>query len=533
MARSAAVRFHVMVVFISVLALFNFNAYCFSLLGPFESWMTVANGFRQYGDIGGPMELGNEYRWNVPVVTYGFDKSFLDFFGTNGVAAVESAIKTINDLPPASGIFLTNYPAQGRRVNYQAEALSLVDLKSQTLALLLEQLGLAQPQRSIFNLRRWDASFGSLSNFGFFYAPEDSWPSAAVPKLIAERNYDPATFASSHSVNETLFSGLVYWSNPFTNQYPNFVRVAAYTIDPLANVNTAVADNSFKLIYESITPNDTIVFPAIPYDFALGLGGFYTGLTRDDVGGLRYLLSKKNVNFELLLHGVRGKINEAWRPGVEKIKFVRHPYETRYNWFPPQEYEFADNYIVSGRLLSQKVTRTVVQPDFIFYAGDTGEKVPFTSLYMRHGTASWINNASLNGGAAGAGPGVISPPIKITFHKLGPTISTYESIAPLTFDHAWGSFSGSANKPVVFPDHSKTHSQFSLRLRFFDSTTAAQITNHTWHLKMLVGTTAALQISTNQTDWTTLATVTNTGAVTEWYCYGRENPHKFFRVLAP
>ena len=43
-------------------------------------------------DIGGPMNLGEEYRWNVPIITYGFDEAFLNFFGTNGVLEVEKAI---------------------------------------------------------------------------------------------------------------------------------------------------------------------------------------------------------------------------------------------------------------------------------------------------------------------------------------------------------------------------------------------------------------------------------------------------------
>ena len=39
------------------------------------------------------MVLGEEYRWNVPVLTYAFDQSFLDYFGSNGVAAVEKAFQ--------------------------------------------------------------------------------------------------------------------------------------------------------------------------------------------------------------------------------------------------------------------------------------------------------------------------------------------------------------------------------------------------------------------------------------------------------
>ena len=54
-------------------------ARAFSPLGPYASWMDEAKSFRQTAlDIGGPMNFGEGYRWNVPVVTYGFDSSFLE-----------------------------------------------------------------------------------------------------------------------------------------------------------------------------------------------------------------------------------------------------------------------------------------------------------------------------------------------------------------------------------------------------------------------------------------------------------------------
>ena len=93
------------------------------------------------GDIGGPMNLGQEYRWNVPVLTYAFDASFFDYFGSNGVAAVESAINIFNSLPGVWELSVSNYPLAATSLNYQAQAQGLLDLKSQTLASLLEQLG--------------------------------------------------------------------------------------------------------------------------------------------------------------------------------------------------------------------------------------------------------------------------------------------------------------------------------------------------------------------------------------------------------
>ncbi len=68
----------------------------FSLLGPYAPWMTTNLSYHQPGDIGGPMDLHEGYRWNLPTLTYGFDQSFLDYFGQDGVAAVEEAIQILN-----------------------------------------------------------------------------------------------------------------------------------------------------------------------------------------------------------------------------------------------------------------------------------------------------------------------------------------------------------------------------------------------------------------------------------------------------
>jgi hypothetical protein len=66
-------------------------ASAFSLLGPFAAWQ---DDLKMYvaGNIGGPMNLGEEYRWNLRTVYYAYDESFLNYFGSNGVAAIEAAI---------------------------------------------------------------------------------------------------------------------------------------------------------------------------------------------------------------------------------------------------------------------------------------------------------------------------------------------------------------------------------------------------------------------------------------------------------
>src|SRR5258705_9440436 len=81
-------------------------ANAFSLLGPLSTpataWQIRDIGFSLPGDIGNPMGTGEEYRWNVPKITYAFDSTFLDFFGQQGVDAIESGIAAINEVGAVS-----------------------------------------------------------------------------------------------------------------------------------------------------------------------------------------------------------------------------------------------------------------------------------------------------------------------------------------------------------------------------------------------------------------------------------------------
>jgi len=163
-------------------------ARAFSLIGPYASWMDEAKSFRQPDlDIGGPMNFDEGYRWNVPVLTYGFDASFLEYFGSKGVAEVERAIDVFNRLPPASQLDPTDYPTQVIRVNSQAASQGLIDLKSVTMFLLIEHLGLAETERFTFCLRN------SLQTAGGFQ------------DLVIQRNFDPITLQPSSNLNDTAF----------------------------------------------------------------------------------------------------------------------------------------------------------------------------------------------------------------------------------------------------------------------------------------------------------------------------------------
>jgi hypothetical protein len=243
------------------------GAFGFSLLAPYADWMQVSNGYRFPDDIGGPVAISEGYRWNVPVLTYGFDPSFLKHFGSSGVAAVEQAVQIINDLPPASSISLPDYPIYAMRVNYLATSQQLFDLESATLVLLVEQMGLAQPIRSIFTLRRWDPFF--ISN-----PVSPSWPPGTIPNYVVERNFDPETLLPSHTVNIGEQIGVVQGGYRAADAY------------------------EFQ-----INPNEFVEAVAQRYLYA---GYHWNGLTRDDVGGLRFLFSSNNIKYEILLPDVHG-----------------------------------------------------------------------------------------------------------------------------------------------------------------------------------------------------------------------------------
>lgn len=495
--------FLVTVIGIAVFGTWKGNA--FALLGPVEPWMQPTNGLAMPGDIGGPMCISNQYRWNVPVVTYGFDKSFVSFFGTNGVAAVESAVQILNNLPPASQIAFTNYPFNSVSENLTAESQNLIDLKSWALPLLLEHMGLADPVRYIFVLKQWNPVFTEYST------PYD-WPDWVYPDYISERNFDPQTLAPSQNVNITQYTAEI-------SIYGDRNIISPISVDPNADTYTAVADY-----------NDGGSGSAFS-------GAFYTGLTYDDVGGLRYLLSTNTIAYESLLPGVTGVgtnansfVNGAWRPGVDKITFIPQPMDCSSGTFQPMTNYYTDTYITNGVWMQQQLARVITKPDFLFCASDLKYNVAAFPIADRTGTTNWVNNAAHNGNPGGDGPGVIQPPVKIEFEKIG---AWYEgsgsSVQPYFFQQYWSSFDGSTNPPVVYPIPQSGTNQLTVRL-WFSSTTENLQKSFDWKPCSLWGTQYAMQTSPDLVNWTTLFTVTNNGSVCT-FVDGPSGTSQFFRLL--
>jgi hypothetical protein len=293
------------------------TAWGFALLGPLptypglpatddDSWQIPLLGYDlQYlnlgvpgggvwlGDIGGPKNFGEEYRRNVPVLYYAYDASFggVDdgFFGAEGEAAADQAFAIMNGLPSADNIDPSQFPFQSQTFNYQAMGAYLTDLKSVTLHLLVEQLGLTEPERYTWTLHERDVG--------------PKCPLTTV-YLVVQRNFDPTPSPLNQLQYSTYVNNVLY--TYFIEENcgpPPTIPWAAITVprpqDPLAVTYTAVAANNEagEWTEEAIDPNNSnnqLLF----WSGGLQIGGFYTGLTSDDVGGLRYLMRTNNVNYE-------------------------------------------------------------------------------------------------------------------------------------------------------------------------------------------------------------------------------------------
>ena len=116
-------------------------------------------------DLGGPKELKRFFRWNTPYLTYSFDLSFVQYFGIEGMDAVNEAFRVVNDFfepedKSYSGVssmdfardgFLSNYNTAW--VNTTAQNEQIIDIKSIVLGMVVNHLGVGNPHRYGFTIR--------------------------------------------------------------------------------------------------------------------------------------------------------------------------------------------------------------------------------------------------------------------------------------------------------------------------------------------------------------------------------------------
>jgi hypothetical protein len=252
------------------------GAHAFSLLGPIgaDTWQTTEIGFfvnPPREDVGGPKNLGEEFRRNTPVLYYACDANFLDYFGSNGLAEVDKAFAVYNTLTNVSLYSgdLTEIPLESRRGNFVAASMGVLDLKSTVMTLIVEQYGLADSVRYVWNLH------------DRFLAPNTTCP-FGEEYLVVQRNFDP-TIATSITQMKT-------------SAYVNDV-LYDYQIHDYCSLPPGVQDALSEAVEISVDPDADQRGP-VASTASPSSGVFLTGLTRDDVGGIRYLLSKNNMNVE-------------------------------------------------------------------------------------------------------------------------------------------------------------------------------------------------------------------------------------------
>lgn len=449
----------------------------FSLLGPSASWMNTRLGYADPllnmdwpeggagAANGGPMNLGEEYRFNIPVVTFGFTPQFLNYFGVRGVAEVEKAVAIMNALPSMDTIDINQYPLESQRINHRAQSLFLVDVKSFALSALVNHLGLADPTRFVYTLRNRSTTQTS-TNY-----------------IVIKRNFDPETWDYSSFINGQLWT----YTQIIDEAAPGASFVNVQPVDPLALggiINSPVASG--------INGNDM-----------LQVGGFWTGLTRDDVGGLRYIYRRNNFNVEnaptnsaragigavtsggtdspwvvpifgtnatgtAIPGGNTNFVDLSLRAGIGKVRFERLRSESGLGNFISNSVAFVDRFITNGVERQQTLVRSQIVPDILFDAGDLQAGEATAGLFS-HGTASITWN-STGDGTTTFGPGTIppsvggTPSLSLTFQTVGPSINNgilngvffVSEANSLGENFRWGSFDGSTEEPFVYPNNANT-----------------------------------------------------------------------------
>jgi hypothetical protein len=397
--------------------------------------MTPRLGYRELAG-GGPVQPEEAYRWNLPVVTYGFDPDFVATFGETGVQAVESALdhlRALPDLGAADATLLDAFSTRPYRVNLMAQQRGLVDLRSVALAAVVQHLGLASPERYAWCLR----SFRKTE--------------AGDEFSVIQRNYAPLTGKPSAEVN-----GVAFGYNISTPPAPE----PADAVESPENLDRPSRSTAAGF-------NDFPAGPAQPSP----LGSFLTGLSRDDIGGLASLWATNRVVWEELPADCAAApeapplVRGAPRPGVGRIEWRRQVWSADGPGWIPLVITFTDRFL-NPESVSQTVVRTVVEPDIVFrvttnrfgplYLLPTGGNVS-EQWVTTPDTSRWINRSAENGRPTKAGPGQIPPGASIAFNAS--PANTVQMLSTLTPPQGpqWndlprlGIFDGGPTPPTPLP----------------------------------------------------------------------------------
>ncbi|HJO52921.1 MAG TPA: hypothetical protein QF373_00320, partial [Verrucomicrobiota bacterium] len=302
--------------FIALLLLLGFftKTHAFVLLGPVATQeQTLTFGGTPVAsanisdDLGGPKQLDEFYRWNTPDLTYGFDQSFVQFFGQEGINAVDDAMRAINDyfIPEDGsyrGVSSLNLAKHGFGGNFNTAWLNstaanenLIDIKSLTLGMMVNYLGLGNPYRYAFT-----ATNSLVPNTN---------TSGAIFSVVL-KNFDPITLAKSDTINGVQYSYRLIHDQP-AGSVANAATVGAMTLDmeEFTSDSSGNAYSSVSAIVDAFYGNTDLIWTDVPslfnfgvyYDGINSMGGMYQprhALTHDDAGGLKYLYSTNTIAME-------------------------------------------------------------------------------------------------------------------------------------------------------------------------------------------------------------------------------------------
>jgi len=478
--------------FFSLLVFFvSIRCGAFALLGPLQSWQIPILGYDIRDEVGGPQNLGEEYRWNVPVITYAFDSSFVEFFGTNGERAVEEALGMITNAL-GGGVstlspLLEEFPLRGKNRNQRAAMLNLLDLKTYALGFILEEMGLAGPEKNSWVLRGRSitADTPPVTNY-----------------LRITRNFDPIDFAPTSYVNGVFYTSEVIQISFNPEAYDAF----EFPADPTKPYLTSAA---------------SIIAGYGPGGFPHGgaeAGEYFSSLTRDDVGGLRYLLSTNNVNMEDILPDITGVgstsiVHAAPRPGLNKISFQRF---SKSDGTLNNTNTYLDTFLRDGIPQQQQLRRTSIQPDITFFASDLGTCESFDTEHRFSRRADWLNGIDTDG------PGIIKPGIQIIFGKIG--LGPH----PESYNPRWGSFDDSTSIEI-FPAGPSYQIPNTFRLTPLTNETNSQFL---WELNGIAGVDYRIEKSDDLQLWTSITNINATnGTFSFQFESSRSNSNSFYRAL--
>ena len=294
------------------------------------------------------------------------------------------------------------------------------------------------------------------------------------------------TFANLYTVNyvNNGWTAIPMANLPTTNNGHVMAQIVTESIGFITKPYMPVDST---VVLDEITPSHLFATNAIVGDFFIlpaglcGVGGLKslinpppvstaaavltssTNATTTNAASFTQTLLVQVTNRTFLANGITcGADVAALRQGIDKITLVRRDYDsllgTLYN---PITNEY-DLYAVSNNaVVGQRVQRVVTQPDFVFTAGDLASG-PNNNPFLRSQFSRTFNWDIAHIPAGLFGPGTIIGPTTVVLDNSGPlqanpaglvdTNGFLNSSAFTSTNWVWGSFDGTTNPPVIYPN---------------------------------------------------------------------------------